>query len=47
MVPNIGAKPSRVAQGLKKTHDNDNLLITITAAPLQKPPKVQTQATIK
>jgi hypothetical protein len=47
MVPNIGAKPSGVAQGLKKAHDNDNLLITTTTPPLQKPPKVQTQATIK
>jgi hypothetical protein len=42
MVLSIRAKPSRVAQGLKRAHDDDTPLVTAIVPPFQQPPKVQT-----
>jgi hypothetical protein len=47
MVLNIRAKPSGVAQGLKKTHDDDTFLATTIVPPFRQPPKVQTLITTK
>jgi len=40
MALSIGAKPSRVAQGLKRAHDNDTSCVATTPPPFQQPPKV-------
>jgi hypothetical protein len=46
-VSNIGAKPSGVAQRLKRAHDNDTHPATLAMPPFQQPPKVQTLVVAK
>jgi hypothetical protein len=42
MVLSTRPKPSRVAQGLKRAHDDDTPVATTIMPPFQQPPKVQT-----
>jgi len=42
MVLSTRAKPSGVAQGLKRAHDDDTPLATTIVPPFQQLPKVQT-----
>jgi len=47
MVLSTKTKPSGVAQGLKRAHDDDTPFATVIVPPFQQPPKVQTLITTK